>query len=188
MAMLTTPARSPSTPPSAPKTSGIASATAPPSRLTTRIRPSAAAQLRKPTIQAKAKAIASHCGWRARASRRRTDSAVTAAQTSTMIQAVTIDGTVMSGSVTKSEPAASWKVVSPECPAPIRTRARTRLSTPNMIGSFLDPEPFAGVTRVSGARPPLSAGVGVVTVLTWPPGRGAGRSRAPEEVRRGRGR
>ena len=76
MAMLTTPARSPSTPPSAPKTSGIASATAPPSRLTTRIRSPAAAQLRKPIIQTIAKAIGIHIGWLTRVSMRRTASAV----------------------------------------------------------------------------------------------------------------
>ena len=55
MAMLTTPARSPRTPPSAPKTRGTASATEPASRPTIGIVAPAAAQVRKPIIHATAK-------------------------------------------------------------------------------------------------------------------------------------
>ena len=52
MAMLTTPARSPSTPPRAPNTSGTASASDPASSPTTGMVPPAAAQVRKPIIHA----------------------------------------------------------------------------------------------------------------------------------------
>ena len=60
MAMLTTPARSPRTPPSAPNTRGTATASEPPSRPTTGTVLPAAAQVKKPVIQANAKITTSH--------------------------------------------------------------------------------------------------------------------------------
>ena len=59
MAMLTTPERSPSTPPRAPKTRGTATASEPPSRPTTGTVPPAAAHVRKPVIHARAKTTTS---------------------------------------------------------------------------------------------------------------------------------
>ena len=113
MAMFTTPDRSPSTPPRAPKTSGTATAREPPSRPTTGIVPPAAAHVRKPVTHATAKMTTSHsvvffvCMYSA------TDAAVHNAHTRTRIHAVAVDGTVTVGSCMKSPGAASRNDVSP---------------------------------------------------------------------------
>ena len=88
----------------------------PASRPTTGTVSPAAAQVRKPAIQATAK---SHHGPDGRAAAARgsgaADSAVSSAHTTVRVQAPAIDGTVSSGSVTKSVRVASRKVVSPDC-------------------------------------------------------------------------
>ena len=67
MAMLTTPARSPSTPPRAPKMSGTARAREPASSPTTGTVSPAAAQVRKPATQATAKRLRAQPGVERRA-------------------------------------------------------------------------------------------------------------------------